>query len=219
MCGKRFDLLDKRLLCEVCYNTIRLNTPPFCKKCGRPQPYEDGVCEDCRIERYHFDAAYSACIYDGVVRECFHKFKYRGCFALERLFRDLILEFTERYVDMWRYNWVVPVPLHRIKYRERTFNQSAVLAAHLSKKFGVPLLEKNLIRVRLGSPQMMLPKDKRLEDIKGSFKVKDPASLEGKSLLLVDDVFTTGATVNECSKVLKKAGAGSVQVLTLARSV
>lgn len=170
------------------------------------------------MKTYYFDATYSACTYDGVIRECVHKFKYRGGFALELLFKDLMLEFAEKHMDMHHYSWLVPVPLHRVKYRERTFNQSAALATHLSKRFRVPILKNNLIRVRLGSPQMMLSKDKRLEDIKNSFKIKDPALLKGKSVLLVDDVITTGATANECSKVLKEAGASSVEVLTLARS-
>lgn len=118
---------------------------------------------------------------------------------------------------MQRYNWLIPVPLHRVKHRERTFNQSEILATHLSKRFKIPILKNNLIRTRLGKPQMRLTKDKRVEDIKGSFKIKDSFLLKGKSVLLVDDVFTTGATVNECSKILKDEGTSLVDVLTLAR--
>jgi ComF family protein len=128
-------------------------------------------------------------------------------------------EFVEKYVEMKRYNWFIPVPLHRVKHRERTFNQAEVLAAHLSRRFNIPMLKRNIVRIRLGTPQVMSPKSKRLEDIKDSFKTKNSHLLKNTSVLLIDDVFTTGATANECSKVLKKAGVNRVDVLTLARSI
>ena len=220
MCGEGLDIFNRRVLCEICYNNIRLNTPPFCKKCGRPRPYESAgsVCETCATKSYYFDASYSVCIYEGVIRECIHGFKYNAKFALEGLFKNLLIGFAEKYIDISRFDYIVPVPLHTAKYRERTFNQSAVLADHLSKRFKMPLLKNNLIRRRPGMPQVTLSKNKRLEDIRGSFKIKNGFLLKNKSVLLIDDVFTTGATVNECSKVLKGAGASSIEVLTLARS-
>jgi len=129
-----------------------------------------------------------------------------------------MIGFAEKYIDMHRFNWLIPVPLHRVKYRERTFNQSAILASELSKRFKIPMLKNNLFRAHLGKPQMTLSKDKRLEEIKDSFKIKKPSLLKDKSVLLIDDVFTTGATANECSKVLKGAGVRLVEVLTLART-
>lgn len=219
MCGKSLPVFDRRVLCEICYNNIKLNTGPFCKRCGKFYSYEDCICESCKVGTYYFDRSYSACVYDGVIRECIHNFKYNGGLSLERLFKNLMIEFAEKHIDMRRYNWLIPVPLHRVKYKERTFNQSAILAAYLSKRFKIAMLKNNLLRTRLGKPQMMLPKNKRLEGIKDSFKIKNPSLLKDKSVLLIDDVFTTGATVNECSKVLKAAGASSVEVLTLARGV
>lgn len=219
VCGESLHLFNRKILCEICYNSIRSNTPPFCRKCGKPVPYEDYICEDCKTKTYYFDASHAVCIYEGVIRECIHNFKYNANLTLERLFKDLMIGFAEKYIDMHCFNWLVPVPLHRVKYRERTFNQSAILAVQLSKKFKTPMLKNNLLRTRSGKPQMMLPKDKRLEDIKNSFKIKNPSLLKDKSVLLIDDVFTTGATVNECSKVLKEAGARLVEVLTLAISV
>ena len=219
MCGESLGLFDKRILCEICYNSIKLNTPPFCKRCGKSLPYENDICESCRTKTYYFDASYSVCIYEGVIRECIHKFKYNARLGLEWLFKDLMINFAEERIDMGRFDYLIPVPLHRVKHRERTFNQSQILTAYLSKRFRIPVLKNNLVRTRLGKPQMMLPKNKRLEDIKDSFKTKNSFLLKDKSVLLIDDVFTTGATVNECSKILKEAGVSSVEVLTLARSV
>lgn len=218
-CGKKLDLFDKNLLCELCYNNIKRNTPPFCRKCGKSGSYDDFVCEDCRMKTYYFDVSYSVCIYEGVIRECIHNFKYNARLGLEQLFKDLMIKFAESYMDMWRYDWLIPVPLHRVRHRERTFNQSEILAAHISKRFKISMLKNNLVRTHLGKPQVMLSKNKRFEDIKDSFRVKNPSLIKDKSLLLIDDVFTTGATVDECSKVLKEVGANSVDVLTLARGM
>lgn len=218
ICGSTLDIFDDEVICEICHDNIKLNYPPFCKKCGRSGSYESGVCEECGMKKYYFDANYSACIYEGVIRECIHRFKYNSEFALEGLFKDLIADFADRYIEMEEYDWLVSVPLHSVKYRERTFNQSAVLAGHLSKRFRIPILRNNLIRIRPGKPQMTLSKKKRFEEIKNSFVVKNSSPVTGKSLLLIDDVFTTGATVNECSKVLRESGASSVEVLTLAKS-
>jgi len=219
ICGESFNIFDRRILCEICYNSIKFNTPPFCKRCGKSCSYEDRICESCRVKTCYFDASYSVCIYEGVIRECIHNFKYNGRFSLERFFKNLLIEFAEKYIDMCRYNWLIPVPLHRIRHRERTFNQSAILASYLSKRFNIPVLKNNLLRTRLGKPQVTLPKNKRLKDINNSFKIKRPLLIKDKSVLLIDDVFTTGATVNECSKILKKAGANLVEVLTLARGM
>jgi ComF family protein len=219
VCGQGLDLFHKKVLCETCYNRIKVNTPPFCKKCGKSGYYKNNLCEGCQVKTYYFDASYSACSYEGVMRECIHNFKYNAGVTLERLFKNLMIEFAEKNVDMRRFDLLISVPLHRVKHRERTFNQSQILASYLSKRFKISLSKNNLVRTRLCKPQITLPRDKRLEEVKDSFKIRKSYLLKNKSILLVDDVFTTGATVNECSKTLKEAGAGPVEVLTLARSV
>ncbi len=218
ICGKGFALFEYGVLCDNCAAGIKLNNPPFCKRCGIPGEHKGGICEDCNRAAYHFSANHAVSIYDGMMRECIHKFKYKSGLALEGLFADLMSEFAGQYMDMTRYDWLAPVPLHSVKERERSFNQSLILSVNLSKRFGIPVLRKGLVRVRPGRPQMTLSKEKRLEDIKGAFKIKDPRVVKDRSVLIVDDVFTTGATANECSRVLKEAGAGPVEVFTLARS-
>ncbi len=153
------------------------------------------------------------------MRKCIHNFKYNGRLAIEKLFGDLMIEFADKHIDMQRFDWLIPIPLHRVKEKERSFNQSTILARYLSRKFKIPLLHKSLIRTRMGESQMALPKDKRLKAIKGSFRIKKPSLLKDQIVLLVDDVFTTGSTANECSKVIKEAGADHVEVLTLAKSI
>ena len=203
-CGDKLELFSGNVLCSTCYNSIRFNTCPG----------NDSSDADTR----YLDAFYSACIYEGALRECVHNFKYNGRRSVEKLFKYLMIHFAESHIDMSRFDWLIPVPLHTVKHRERTFNQSEALAVYLSKRFGVPVLNNNLVRARPGRPQITLPENKRSEEVRGSFRIKKAALIKNKAVLLIDDVFTTGATVNECSKVIKKAGAGSVEAFTLARS-
>lgn len=116
------------------------------------------------------------------------------------------------------YDLIVPVPLHPRKARERGFNQSGVLAHGLSRRTGIKLLRNGLVRTRYTRTQTRLSRKDRQENVKGAFRISERAEINGKSVLLVDDVYTTGATVNECAEVLIGAGALMVDVLTLARA-
>ena len=113
---------------------------------------------------------------------------------------------------------VIPVPLHRTRLRHRGFNQALVLAHGVSERFSVPLLYDNLARLRSTLPQVELSGTARAENVKGAFGLIRPSEVREKRVLLIDDVFTTGATMNECAKTLKEAGAAAVTVFTLART-
>ncbi|MDD5680234.1 MAG: ComF family protein [Candidatus Omnitrophica bacterium] len=205
ICRRGLEQYDKFSLCEACRKGIKRNVPPLSEGCGDNERY--------------FDSVKSVTAYEGVMRECIHKFKYNGSLALEGLFADLLTDFAEKHIDVKRFDCIIPVPLSRVKLRERTFNQAEILASSLSRKFGLPCINNNLIRAKSGKSQITLSKSERLKDIKGAFKVKNSALLKDKSVLLVDDVFTTGATVRECSKMLKESGVKYIEVLTLARGI
>jgi len=112
----------------------------------------------------------------------------------------------------------VPVPLHRKRLRHRGFNQALIQGHGISQRFSGPLLFDNLVRLRSTRPQVELSSHERMENVKGAFGLARPSEFQEKRVLLIDDVFTTGATMNECARVLKEAGAASVTVLTLART-
>jgi ComF family protein len=113
----------------------------------------------------------------------------------------------------------MPVPLHRTRLRSRGFNQALLLAYGISERFGVPLCYDNLARIRPTRPQVELTVRERAENVRGAFGLQRPGEVAERKVLLIDDVFTTGATMNECARVLKDAGAASVTVLTLARTL
>jgi competence protein ComFC len=203
ICGTSLEPSDKLPLCGVCRKEIKREIP--------------ALSASCKKDEYYFDRSYSVAAYEGVMRECIHKFKYNGSLAMEALFAHLMIDFAEKYMDISHFDCIVPVPLHLVKLRERTFNQAAMLARSLSRKFGLLHVDNNLVRVKSGKSQIALPKNKREKNVERAFEVKNPDLLKDKSALLVDDVFTTGATVNECSRVLKEAGVKYIEVLTLAR--
>jgi competence protein ComFC len=167
--------------------------------------------------KWHFDRAFSPCIYEGVIKELIHAFKYKNKdhlgYTLSRLMTDFIKEFRipVEFVD-----FIIPIPLHRSRLREREFNQAQVLSEHLAREFQKPVACDWLQRLRATKTQTDLERNMRLINVRGSFSVKEPQLVKGKNILLIDDVLTTGATSSEAAKALKQAGAQVVFAMTLA---
>ncbi len=196
---------------------------PICAVCGIPfiaygdvpETHKGRLCGGCITEKTPFKEARSAFAYEGLVLEAVHRFKYGGRVALAGYLGRLASEAAEFPA---RPHVVVPVPLHKDRLRKRGFNQSLLLAREVAKRLRAPVDYVNLKRVRKTDPQINLRSREREENIKGAFAVRDDKAFSDKNVLLVDDVFTTGATIRECAKALKYAGA-EVYVLTLARTL
>ena len=209
------------LLCKACRAELDglWITGPICVVCGLPfvsLAASDHTCGKCLKHDMPFIEARSAFEYSGCLREAIHRFKYNERFILARPFgRMLTLSAAAFSIKP---DIAVPVPLHKKRLRLRGFNQSLLLARAVSKGLSVGLDYLSLRRTRETAPQIELNTDERQKNVAGAFEVINPPAFKGKNILLVDDVFTTGATVRECAKVLKKAGA-SVRVLTLARAI
>lgn len=154
-------------------------------------------------------------LFEGPVRTAVHRLKYRDGHALAGPLGGLLVGWWEEHplgVDV-----VVPVPLHPQRLERRGYNQAALLAAVLARGVGLPLLERALVRVRNTRPQMSLGREARRANVAGAFRAVDGA-VEGQRVLLVDDVCTTGATLEACADALREAGAAEVRALTLARA-
>ncbi len=194
--------------------------PPLCERCGEPfagQLEGTFVCTNCRGRVWSLTRARAAYRAEGEVMEAVHRFKYDREFHWLRHLREWLREGYDRfYREDGPWDGLVPVPLYPLKKRERGFNQAEQLARSLGKMTGVALWD-GLRRVRQTEVQARLRRSERLRNQKGAFALKrgfDPAGLR---LLIVDDVFTTGATVDACASVLRRAGAKEVCVLTVAR--
>ncbi len=209
-----------RYICWDCWSDAAQVEAPFCDLCGDPVAGavdHDFICYSCSAKTPAFDGARSAARYDGVVGEALRQLKYEKALWLapdmaELLHNCLAAEYPGRIFDL-----IVPVPLHHVRRRERGYNQSAVLARELGRRLGCPVLPGMLRRIRPTTTQTNLTAKERLSNVVDAFQHRRAKQLTNRRVLLVDDVMTTGATVNACAKTLKKGGAASVHVITAAR--
>lgn len=208
--------------CRDCWSTIALLEGPCCPRCGKPFVSEaalshspDHLCGDCRIRPPRYDRALAAGRYEGVLAEAIHLFKYRGKTRLVGPLGGLVLKTMQSLPTI---DCLIPVPLHPSRLREREFNQALLLCDYLKDQSGLPVIPDGLERIRQTPPQVGLSLPDRRRNVRRAFVLGRPGRIEGWRVALVDDVFTTGATVNECARVLKRAGAETVYVLTVART-
>ncbi|MCX8107175.1 MAG: ComF family protein [Verrucomicrobiae bacterium] len=212
-------------VCRTCRNkpgAIRWIQPPICDRCGLPFEGEITTrfdCPNCKNVRLGFSRARAAVVFGGIVLEVVHRYKYKGHTWFEPFLAGLLVEKAGPVLRCEEWDWIVPVPLHPLKMRERDFNQAERLARHLADATGIPLNAEILRKIKQTETQTMLTRSKRAENVRGAFVVRPGAEVGGKRIVLVDDVFTTGATTNECATALKAAGAQDVCVWTLARGL
>jgi competence protein ComFC len=216
----RVDTERGRHLCGSCLSNAERLEPPFCERCSdafHGAITESFTCANCAGREVHYACAVSAYLSKGIVRECIHAFKYNGALHLsEQLTGWLEETLTDTRIASRGYDAFVPVPLHHIRYREREFNQAEELAKALSKRTGKPMWNA-LKRIRYTTTQTKLDRNERMENLRGAFQVRQNSPVNKSHLVLVDDIFTTGSTVEECSRILRRAGAASVRVITVAR--
>lgn len=222
VCNISLNNTDRRALCSDCTTKVTfINQDTSCPRCGLdlgPYVQTDTLCRECHAHPPKFAKAIAVACYDGVIREAIHKFKY----AKERVLLD---ELSGLLIARWQgvtqllpqMDMIMPAPLYRGKLKERGFNQSQLLAERLSQSTGIRLETDNLIKTRPTPDQAGLDSVNRKKNLIDAFAVTNPKNIDGKNILLIDDVLTTGATASEISRTLKKAGAKGVYVLVLAR--
>jgi len=177
------------------------------------------VCTNCNDLKLHFTSARSAVVAKTVVLEAIHRFKYSRALWFENFLAGLLICEAAPVLANGNWHHIVPVPLHPVKLREREFNQAALLAAQLARATKIPMNEKILRRVNPTATQTLLTRDERASNMKNAFVVRKGIRLGGKRIVLLDDVFTTGATTNACAQALQVAGAAEVCVWTVARGL
>jgi len=210
---------------------LNLVYPIECEICKASLgPYKkEGLCDECKSKirlcaspvrsdnAYHFRNVWAMGSYDGILKECILLFKLGRRMMLLPGLVELLSDFARLNIKIDEFDMLVPVPLHKIKARERTFNQSELLAKGLSLKLGLTCRANNLIKIKHLPQQSQLNKKQRALNIKGAFRVVDESLFKNKNILLIDDVFTTGSTLDECAKMILRAGAKGVSCLVVAR--
>lgn len=198
------------VLCRDCFEALPWIGEPFCRRCGMPTAFDVFVCEECKGGDFGFESARAPLRYEGVGKQIVHALKYGGYLrVVEKLAAPMMREAVAGDFDV-----VVPVPLHRSRLRRRGFNQAEVLARGLAEKIKVPASDK-LEAVRRTRDQVELSATGRRANVEGAFRA--PGVVRGRALL-VDDVFTTGATLSACAGALRRAGAEEVHALSLCRT-
>jgi len=219
-CGAVLTTGDEHPFCPDCFSTLHFIRSPLCTSCGLPftETGENHLCEECALSNPPFSMARALGSYEKTLLDVIHLFKYHGRVSIGEALGKMMA--TARYdsLEPSDYSTIMPVPLHPKKLREREFNQSLILAKEISKRFSVPLDFMALRRTIPTEAQVTLSQRKRAANVKGAFAVTERGRIEGRKILLVDDVYTTGSTVKECAATLMKNGAQEVAVLTLARA-
>jgi ComF family protein len=215
-CGQTVTRPTRGPLCEPCWAALPRHGCPLCR-CGLPLPGRASACARCRRGRNPIAAGASLGPYEGPLRTAIHELKYRGRRRVAGRLAEALLGRPEVTPVLGGGALLVPVPLHPRKRRERGFNQSELLAEAISARAGVPLVKDALVRRRETGTQTGLSAAARRANVRGAFAVRRRARIEGQRIVLLDDVYTTGATALACAQALLAAGAREVRLLTLAR--
>ena len=209
-CGK--DINKGENFCIKCKKNLPFNNGNICKKCGTVLE-KSGVCIRC-AKRLNFKIARSPFVYDGIIKRLIHSFKYDNA---KFLFKPLAKYMANCYKENnMKADVIVAIPLYKARFKKRGYNQAEKLAEEMSKIINLPLISA-LERIKDTPSQTNLDFKERQRNIEGAFIVKDK-SFEGKNVLLIDDVYTSGATMKEASKVLKQNGAKDIYIITLAHT-
>lgn len=224
-CGRRLLTDENPCFCPTCWERSPRIERPFCSVCGEPQAGREGFgalqnfpCEKCRARgEQPYRRVYPAAVYDGAIGEAVRLLKFYEKRTLLPAIDEVLRDFIAREMDVEQYSAVVPVPLYPVRHRERGFNQSELLARSVLDAFPAAELSTGLKRIRPTHVQSRLKSpEARQANVSGAFAVTSPAGLTGRTVLLVDDVVTSGSTVGECCRVLREAGASAVDVLCVA---
>jgi ComF family protein len=221
ICREPLDRPGERIVCGACLGRLRPRRGPVCPLCGRFEdgPAEDHFCRRCLARRPAFSRHRSCGAYGGTLKDIVLLFKYRKYAPLSRPLARFAASSIGDDAALWEgVEYLVPVPLHPARRRERGFNQARLLARDLARPRGLPVLAGTLVKARNAPAQAGLKAAERERNVRGAYAVKHPERVRGRTLLLVDDVTTTGATIRESARVLVAAGAKDVRAITIAQA-
>ncbi|MDI6840121.1 MAG: ComF family protein [bacterium] len=207
----------EKAVCDECFNSISVIVAPFCRRCGRPTDKES-VCNECIEHPHEFTRTRVLGKYEDVLRDLIHLFKYSRKISIGRRLGSKLGVILKNDELLSQADTLIPVPLYPTKKRERGYNQSEILSHAVSDYTGIPELNTVLYKIRPTKSQTELSLEERVLNVKNAFKVNRAEQVNGKKLILVDDVFTTGATLDECARELYKAGASEVYTIVCARA-
>ena len=226
ICGEWLENASRIPLCPACLSSLAPCAGPICHRCGRPListvVTEDGaepLCNVCRRGLYDFDFARSSASYTPKVARAIVLLKYEELVPLGRFFAKRLLEVARIHAEQCAADVVVPVPLHPARMRERGYNQAELIARPLARALRLPCRSYLLVRTRPRPDKLTLTLRERWRSVRGTYAIRQGRRVDNLRVLLVDDILTTGATLDACSRALRRGGASYVAALTVARAV
>ena len=219
-CGKDLPYDRKAPLCTSCEDGLILPGPLICQRCGVVLKSGGAHCFHCRgskAEAFKCKVIRCACNFNQFSQRLIHALKYQGADYVAPYMGEFMAQRFSLFAELADVNLVIPVPLYKTRLKKRGYNQSELIAQAFCQKAGFALNTTSLVRVRDTGSQTKLGRQARVENMKGAFSVKDPASVRGKTILLIDDVTTTGSTLEACAQELRQAGAKRVLAYAFAR--
>lgn len=220
ICNIYDESINDKYICADCEKKLKRINPPVCNKCSKPIDYDssDCLCPDCNVYDKSFEMSKSLYSYEGIIKDCIYSFKYYNKPYFYKFFGSLVLNFMIAN-DYTNFDYITSVPLHKSKMRTRGYNQSELIAKYIADELFIPYVNA-LKRTKKTTKQSQQSKEDRRKNLKGAFTVKSPQKnekIKNSNVLLVDDVYTTGSTADECSKALLNFGVTKVYVITIAR--
>ncbi len=225
LCDALLTRADRLPICDVCLDSLRKIPEEICERCGLPWGEggdvdgDENVCRECRERVFAFDAARSYGIYGGALARAIVLQKFERIEPLGVWFAKRLVEVTREQPEKFAADVVVPVPLHRTRQKERGFNQVDLFGRPLARRLGLAYRPVLLKRERPRPEKQLLHFEERWEAVRGAFVIRQGGRVDNFRILLLDDVMTSGATLDACSRALREAGARSVVGLTIARAV
>ena len=196
--------------CVYCACSLKYITSPFCMVCGRQLDDEmRETCSDCGRRRHSFVRGVAAFAYTKEIKQSMYRFKYDNQREYAVFYADTLFRLRGHIIAGWRPDVIIPVPLHEKRYRKRGYNQAALIAYRLGRRLGIPVDDKVLFRIKNTVPQKELNDKERAKNIKNAFQVGRDI-VKYRKVLLIDDIYTTGATLDCCAEALRAAGAGKI---------
>lgn len=219
VCGDIVIPKDSKI-CSPCEKKLQLITQPRCKKCSKPIDQDQSeYCSDCKRKEYHFKYGYSLWVYDSIMKKSISNFKYHYRKEYAKYYIEKVILNYGDVINRMAPDVLVPVPIHKSKYRERGYNQAEILANGIAKGLNIPVIPHLLIRDKKTLPQKQLSDKERLKNLQEAFVLNDKAFSEFpeklNSILLVDDIYTTGSTIEACTNVLVRSGIENIYFITL----
>ena len=201
-------------ICAGCHTYIQYIREPRCMRCGKPLEEDEEFCGDCRDNRRSFESGRALFVYDGIMQESMARFKYSGRREYGAVYAEELYRHYGSWVKQTGAGMLVPVPVHPARYRRRGYNQAEIFANELSRLSGIPVDNRLLMRVKNTRPQKELDDKERVHNLNNAFQIMGD-SVKYRRVLLTDDIYTTGTTIDECAGVLKAGGVSNVYFLTV----